>query len=350
MNERRRENGVTLQISVAPADLPHARETLAHQLRQWGGQVDEVVFTLDLGPTSDRRSGDWPGLRSGVEELLADLCSRSDHARVVPVDYTEPARREVSRRLFAGSAVPLRDCYGKAVYPYFFGLLAGRHRYVLHLDSDMMFGGGAQTWVEEAKRLLLERGDIFSCSPLPGPPSDRPFPRHVARGHAGSTRRRALRANGVPFTSSGLSGPAFRFTRLSTRDFMLDRSVFEQAAVAVEAARAKLRDRLAGAARRMGNRAPGHDRSQYAPAEASLSEAMRDLGRIRVDFLGSPPGMWSVHPPLRSATFYRELPDLIARIERGEVPDGQRGDYDLNDSMVDWSSARAARRWTPWRS
>ena len=59
-----------------------------------------------------------------------------------------------------------------------------------------------------------------------------------------------------------------------------------------------------------------------------------------MDLLGAAPGMWSLHPPYRSEQFYGELPRLIERIETGNVPDAQRGDYELNDSMFDWSSAR----------
>jgi hypothetical protein len=65
-----------------------------------------------------------------------------------------------------------------------------------------------------------------------------------------------------------------------------------------------------------------------------LSRVMSARGMLRVDFLGRPPGMWSLHPPVHSEAFYRLLPDLIRRIETGDIPNGQRGDYDLNDSMV----------------
>ena len=70
---------------------------------------------------------------------------------------------------------------------------------------------------------------------------------------------------------------------------------------------------------------------------------MAAAGLFRVDFLGAAPGMWSLHPPYRSEEFYREPPRLIERIESGEVPEAQRGDYELNDSMFDWSRARRRR-------
>jgi hypothetical protein len=68
----------------------------------------------------------------------------------------------------------------------------------------------------------------------------------------------------------------------------------------------------------------------------------------RVDFLGSPPGMWALHPPYRSALFYETLPSLIRRIEIGDVPEAQRGRYDIEDCLVDWTSAARRHRWRRW--
>jgi hypothetical protein len=80
-------------------------------------------------------------------------------------------------------------------------------------------------------------------------------------------------------------------------------------------------------------------------AEVLLSHTMQRLNLYRIDLLGSAPGLWSLHPPYRSEEFYQRLPELVAAVETGNVPDGQRGHYDLNDSMVDWSQARAANHW-----
>jgi hypothetical protein len=43
--------------------------------------------------------------------------------------------------------------------------------------------------------------------------------------------------------------------------------------------------------------------------------------------------------------FYRRLPQLVREIETGNIPEAQRGHYDINDSMVDWSEARRLNRW-----
>jgi hypothetical protein len=53
--------------------------------------------------------------------------------------------------------------------------------------------------------------------------------------------------------------------------------------------------------------------------------------------------MWSLHPEWRSEAFYEALPGLIERVEAGDMPEEQLGDYDVGDSLVDWSSVRADR-------
>jgi len=87
-----------------------------------------------------------------------------------------------------------------------------------------------------------------------------------------------------------------------------------------------------------------HGNPPYRAAELAIADAMCAAGMYRVDFLGEAPGMWSVHPPFRSATFYEELPGIIARVETGDVSDDQLGDYELSDGMFDWSSARRRAR------
>jgi hypothetical protein len=75
------------------------------------------------------------------------------------------------------------------------------------------------------------------------------------------------------------------------------------------------------------------------PAEEIISAAMMRKGLSRIDFLGSGAGLYSLHPPYRTETFYRELPHLIARIVAGAIPEAQRGEYDVNSSMFDWTEA-----------
>jgi hypothetical protein len=315
-----RTSSVTLQINVAPTDLPHARSILPHQLRQWGGQVEEILFTLDLHrtPRGGRFAEGWDERREPMLRLLGDLCDEYPGAHVAQVDYTPEAMRDVARTFTDGVPIPAKDTKGAPFYPYLHGLHVARNDLVFHLDSDIMFGGSSQTWVAEACELLGDSEDVLACSPLPGPP-------------AGAGRLRGQAAPRIEHSS-----PAFRFPGLSTRLFLIDRE--------------RLRERLLplhllGPVRPVSSvKARLHGNPLYRAAELTISDAMRAAGLLRVDFLGADPGVWSLHPPYRSPKFYRELPRLIQRIETGDIPDAQRGDYEIDDSMFDWSSARRKAR------
>jgi hypothetical protein len=307
---------VTLQITVAPTDFPHAVEIVPHQLRQWGGQVAEILFTFDLHrtPRGGRFAEGWEERRTPMRDLLDHLCSTHSNARVAEVDYTPEMLQEVADVFTGGSSIPAKTTNGSPLYPYFFGLHEARNDLVLHLDSDVMFGGSSQTWIEEACTLLAENPEVLACNPLPGPP----------------TVDGALRRERAP--RFGHSSRAYRFNTLSSRLFLIDLRRLRERLLPL---------RLLGPIRPLSRaKAWLHGNPPYRAPEQSISAAMSEAGLYRVDLLGAAPGMWSVHPPYRSDEFYQELPQLVERIENEDVPDGQRGDYELNDTMFNWTRAR----------
>ena len=319
---------VTLQINVAPTDLPHARHTLPHQLRQWGEQVQEIVFAFDLHRTAHggRFGEGWDERLGPMQNLLEGLCREHPGARVAEVDYAPERMREIALAYTASAVMPEKDTKGAPFYPYFFGLHEASNDLVLHFDSDLMFGGGSQTWVAEACALLAAHPDVLACNPLPGPP----------------TADGKLRTQSAPRFEQGadvalnVGSLAFRFSELSTRLFLLDRRALRERLGPLE---------LQGPIRLISQvKARLHGNPPYRAAELTITDAMRARGLARVDFLGSGAGMWSLHPPYRSEAFYRELPRLIEQVETGQVPEAQRGDYDVNDSMLDWTDARRRAR------
>jgi hypothetical protein len=152
-------------------DLRHAREILPHELRQLGNQVDEILLVLDnnRGPRAD--PADWERGGVGLHDLADQCRDRWPHLRLVEVDYSPAAAEQVADAFAGGQWIPDKDWRGAPIYAYFFGLWAARHDYIFHMDSDIMYGGGSQTWVEEGVELLQSRSDVLLCSPLPGPPT-----------------------------------------------------------------------------------------------------------------------------------------------------------------------------------
>src|SRR5439155_24691722 len=119
---------------------------------------------------------------------------------------------------------------------------------------------------------------------------------------------------------------AFRFPHLRARRFVMDLRRFATAVGQLPLTRPPRIRQVQALVR--GN-------PRYNLPEGIFSASMAEHSLFRVDFLGEPPGMWSIHPPYRSPQFYQALPGLIERLEAGEVTDAQRGDHDVNDSMVD---------------
>jgi hypothetical protein len=319
--------GIAAQMSTYPMDVRHLEYLLPHQIRALSGMVDRFVVTID---THQSRSGryrvnNFAENLARTRELITEAGKSCPQLQVADVDYSEATQRAVAQYFFGVDSIPVKAWDGGPFYAYFFGLYIANARYVLHIDGDIMFGGGSRTWVKEAIACMEQRPDVLVTAPFPGPP----------RADGKIFGHREDEALGV--VKEPLDSLAYRHRDLSTRIFMMDLNRFKS--------RLGVFPRLApGLLKRLKSTLLGNP-PQVREAEILMSLTMQAEGLSRVDLLGSPPGFWSLHPPYRSEAFYRQLPELIRAIENGDVPEGQRGHYDLNDSMIDWTSAREANRW-----
>lgn len=309
---------VTLQVTLAPLDVRHARHTLGHLLRTWGPQVEEVLLVVDARESAFRARTERADTTRAASELDAVIAGLAHPGlRTVAVDRGPAARRRVAER-FGARRLPESDFRGRPYYSYLFGLAEARHPRVLHVDSDMLFGGGSPAWTADADAWFARDETLVVCSPLPGPP----------------TRDGSLRGQeGYPFTVVGER--AYRFDSLSTRVFLadMDRLVARLGSLAGRHI-PTLRSVVGSTLRRQVN---------WMPLEERMSRAMAESGSGRLDLLGSGAGMWSLHPLERTEAFHASLPALLALLEAGDpVTEEQRGHYDLDASMVELAAARPA--------
>jgi hypothetical protein len=310
-------SAVTLQISLAPSDFAHARHILPHQVAVWRPQVSEILLTVDFRRSAGRFSANW----EKGKDLIIPLAQSIPGARIVEVDYQPTAASRVADSFFGGRPVPAKDFRGGPYYSYFFALGAAAHDFVLHVDSDIFFGGGSQVWLSEALGRMGARPEILVSAPLPGPPSP-------------DGRLRQLEGHRLPGP-----GVAYDFGEMSTRLFLIDRRRFQTDLGMLSPLRPSLRNSIKALVE--GN--PPADLPEHL-----FTRRMKERSLVRHEFLGASPGLWSLHPPYRSRDFYDRLPELIRRVERGEIPAEQLGDHDMNGSMVDWSEGVAALRQNRW--
>jgi hypothetical protein len=321
------KNGIAAQMSTYALDARHVEYLLPHQIRVWGPLVDRFIVAID---TYQSRSGRYrvdnfdENLRK-LRQICADAAKTYPGLQVYDVDYSDAARREVARYFFNRDTIPIKAWDGGPFYSYFYGMYVADAQYIMHFDSDMFFGGGSKTWIQESIACMERWPDVLVTSPFPGPP----------RADGAILGHRDLES--LAHLGDAYPKLSYRHVHVSTRDFLIDMNRMKSRLGALPLIPPTAKQRLKGVL--LAN-AP-----EVREAETVLSITLKNSGLSRIGFLGESPGMWSLHPPYRSEEFYRRLPEFVRAVESGDVPEGQRGHYDLNDSMIDWSQARAANTW-----
>jgi hypothetical protein len=153
--------------------------------------------------------------------------------------------------------------------------------------------------------------------------------------HGGMRRRPVVRASATYLPGIGavlpperldMPFPAWQFSTVSTRIFLISMTRFAERVRPLAVIAPPLRQRI---------KALLHGNPPHAiRTEAILSAALRRHDLHRVDMLGSGAGSWTLHPPNRTADFFAALPALIARVEAGDIPEAQRGEFDVRDALV----------------
>ena len=254
-----------------------------------------------------------------MNALLAEQSSKNTKVRIVTVDYSQEIVNQVGDFFFGCDFVPKKDYRGGPFYAYFYGLFNCRNDYVLHLDSDMFLGGRSPSWLNEAVKLLSSNKCLLTCSPLPGPP----HPQDLIVGQPTAVR---------------VAGPyKFMFNDMSTRIFFINKDIFNFQ---------KLTLRHPRWGKRFKALLQGND--SYDLPERLISSFMRSKGLGRVDFLGEGKGMWSLHPPYRTLSFYSLIPAILEKIKCEDLPSSQYGFYDIVDELCDWREAREKIKSNSW--
>ncbi|MHB8206936.1 hypothetical protein [Mucilaginibacter sp.] len=311
-------NKVSLQINVAPGDFLYARHILKHQLKILAPQVDEIILIVETKASKGRFSANWAAYRDQLTDFLTKDIQNEFNVRIVWVDYGQSAKAAVGSYFFGHQDVPEKDFRGGPYYAYFYGLFMASNDLVLHLDSDMFLGGGSQTWVSEATDFFKNDPSCFIVSPLPGPPHPDDILIH-----------QDIKLKIAPYT--------YALNGMSTRIFMMDKAKFRTNKLRLR--KPELRSQVNAIVR--GN--PNADLP-----ENILSGYIKKHQLNRIDFLGAGNGLWSLHPPYRTRSFLDDLPAIITKIELGNLPDNQRGVYDIIDEVCDWSEARFKLKKNRW--
>ncbi|MEM8524065.1 MAG: hypothetical protein AAGG68_05465 [Bacteroidota bacterium] len=303
-------NPVSLQINIAPVDYPAIVHTLPHQLSILGNQCNEICLTFDTRMNKNSKrfsSAQWQENKLQTEQFVAQLEGEFPHLVFKKVDYSEEMRRTLSE-FFYGSArkrMPDKDFRGGPFYSYYYGWYATQNDYVLHLDADILLGGGSQTWVAEALEYLKADSNLLYTSPLLGPP--------LYKGEMPKLKKKTYN----PIGRYPKAGHAYLYKDFSTRIFLLNKQ------------------HLKGVCPLQHPNLDHHIKAlfrglpPYRFPEGSLSDVMKNQQLLRLDFLGELPGLWSHHPGFTGERYTSQLAKIVKAVEEERFPEFMRGRQDI---------------------
>lgn len=298
----------SLSILVARTDIPFMMQTIPHLVKSCQFDFLERILFVETAPLSGVFRN-RPGV--GTLEELRDCCERLLKTgvvdRVVDIDYSEATRKQIYKKHFGQDVQFTHDYRGASVFGFIYSLEATQGDYILHFDSDMLLHQQAShNWITEGIALLKSCPDVMFVSPLSGSPSQ-----------DGSLKQRGITYQRDP---RGF----YAFKAFTSRKFLVDRRRLEQML--------PIRPDWVSWKRKAISAVTG--KSALNVWEIMMSSALQASDYLRAD-LGSP-SAWTLHTPDHGTAFVQALPQVIKRIEDGDYPSGQAGDYDLQLNL--WSN------------
>ena len=190
---------------------------------------------------------------------------------------------------------------GYPLYGSFQQFIETDAKYILHIDSDMMFYEHTNfSWINEGVRVMEENEDILCVLPKGGPPTKNGFL------HQGTTEYRIDQSRGL-----------YLFKNFTSRYYLMNRERF-LSLLPMQPKWLSWREPIKS--RLIGN-------GKMLCWETMVEHALIKSKMWRADLMTDQ--TWSLHPGDRSELFYRILPQILSRVSKNQFPEGQRGHFDL---------------------
>ena len=307
-------NKISLQINVSATDLPICNKVLERQIKFWYEELDEIVLSIESKKSFGKFAKDFEINREGLMKMIEHYIAVFPKLRYHYVDYSPKRSAYLGNLFFCNEPIPEKDYRGSAFYSYLDGLASCNNRYIIHLDSDMLLGGNPNSWLQDAVHLLNSDPSYLLVNPLPGPP---------ASNH--EIKQKYIRRTGLY---------QFLFNKMSTRVFLIDMQKLRAAQLSLKKGPFTLRyiKWFFKSGFKWG----------YPALEDILSEIMVRRSLLRVDTLGIDErrSAYTLHPVLKPAQYIKAIPDLLKRMDTGDIPESQKGNYNIHNDFFDFRKAK----------
>lgn len=311
------QSETTLQINLSGGDLAYAEQTVPWLVAAHPN-VAERLAVVDLcrpgrtqvvDPDAKFPERAFRERAARIEAMAESFRERGWIDRVVRLREGDPLIGELSRKYAGGWVRETHDCWGFALMSYLAAVEVPRTRYVIHYDADILLHQAPGTdWAVEAIGWMRDQERAVAATPRISPP----FARWTGHPDAPSLHE-GLPATPVP---GGWSNAWF-----STRALLVDRERLERYLPLLRPP--YLLEVLARKTLR---------RSYPPSPEIMLFRGVGGRGGWRLNL--SAETSWLLHPVVKTPEYVALLPRIKASVDRGEVPESQRGYMDIK--LDDW--------------
>lgn len=291
----------TLSINICLTDLPFLSHTIPHIVKSCRYPFVERMLVIDTAPMKGRyrNNSSLPNMIE-LEKAAQELVNQGYIDTVVKVDYKPKVLISIIKKHLGHSIWETHDFRDAPIYAYLYAYEVAQGDYFLHFDADMLlYQAAGYNWIEAGIEYLKKYPEILTVTPLPGPPD----------------KNLNLKQQEVSYKYD-LRG-FFTFKEFTARRYLLDRRRFDDC-LPLPLSYISWKRRLASYLTR---------HSALERWEGMLTNKLLASKYIRADIAS--PKAWTLHALEHGTKFLELLPDIITRIEQGDYPAGQTGDYDL---------------------
>jgi hypothetical protein len=289
----------TLSINICVTDLPFILHTVPHLVRSCRYPFTERMLVIDTAPMKGRyRKNLLLPNTNDLERAAEKLINQGYIDKAIKVDYRPEIREPIVRKHLGRATWETHDFRDAPIYAYLFAYEAAQADYFLHFDADMLlYQAEGYSWVDSAINCLKQNPEVLTVTPLPGPPA------------------LELKQRGVPYITDPRG--FFSFKEFTARRYLFDRRRLDSIL--------PLPLSYISWKRRLVSQVTRH--SAMERWEGMMTYKLHASQYIRADLAS--PQAWTLHPPHHGADFIKALPTIIEKVEAGNYPPEQAGDYDL---------------------
>jgi hypothetical protein len=309
-----KKHAISLQINVSASDLEVCKRILQRQITFWYEELEEIVITVESKKSYGKFAKDFDKNREDLIALIEKYKVTYPKLRYHFVDYSVQRHTTLAQLFFNTTSMPEKDYRGCAFYSYLDGLAVCKNKYIIHLDSDMLIGGTPNAWLQDAVDLLNSDQTYLVVNPLAGPPAP-DF----------DIKQRYLKKTGKY---------NFLFDKMSTRVFLIDMEKLAANKVSLK--------KVPPTPRYIKCALKSDFKRGYMALEDLFSVMMRKRGLFRIDTLGKDDHhiAFSLHPLVKPDHYIQAIPDLLKKIDDNDIPDAQRGNYNIHNDFFDFQTAQ----------